>query len=69
MRERERERESYLQESLIDNIEDPFLPMMYPIFPGGTLSTDRISSSGPFPSTMSESNRTSQISAFDTRMG
>nr|ACJ83422.1 unknown [Medicago truncatula] len=46
---------SALQDSLIDIIEAPFFPIMHPIFPGGTSRTERISSSGPFPSTFSSS--------------
>lgn len=40
------EREKYLQDSLIDKMVTPFLPITRPIFPGGTSSTERISSSG-----------------------
>lgn len=36
---------SALHDSLIEKIEDPFLPTTRPIFPGGTSSTDKISSS------------------------
>ena len=44
------ERESYLQDSLIYKIEDPFLPTIRPIFSAGTVSTDNVSCSGAFPS-------------------
>jgi hypothetical protein len=36
----------YLQDSFTAIIDDPFLPMTHPIFPGGTSRTDRISTSG-----------------------
>lgn len=42
----------YLQDSFIDKIEAPLLPMTHPILPGGTSKTDRISSSGATPSTI-----------------
>lgn len=47
----------YLQESLIDMIVAPFLPITRPIFPLGTSRTERISSSGASPSTVNLSNR------------
>lgn len=50
--QREREREVYLQDSLIDKMEAPLLPITRPIFPGGTSITDRISSSGALSSTV-----------------
>lgn len=46
---------SALHDSLIDKIEDPFLPMTHPIFPGGTSSMDKISSSKVSLSTLRNS--------------
>uniref|UniRef100_A0A0A9EYN0 Uncharacterized protein n=1 Tax=Arundo donax TaxID=35708 RepID=A0A0A9EYN0_ARUDO len=37
---------STLQDSFTAFIDDPFLPITRPIFPGGTSKTDRISTSG-----------------------
>lgn len=51
----------YLQDSLIDKIVAPFFPIIHPIFPGGTSRTERISSSGPFPSAFSLSTRKKHI--------
>lgn len=42
----EREEGLYLHASLMARIDAPLLPITRPIFPGGTSSTDRISSSG-----------------------
>lgn len=41
---------NYLQDSFIDKIEAPLLPITRPIIPWGTSKTERISSSGAFPS-------------------
>ena len=49
---------NYLQDSFIDKIEDPLLPITRPIIPGGTSKTERISSSGALPSTTRLSART-----------
>lgn len=50
--------EIYLQDSFIDKIEAPRLPITHPIFPGGTSRTERISSSGTLPSTTRLSTKT-----------
>ena len=53
--------QNYLHDSLIDKIEDPFLPITHPIFPGGTLSMDKISSSKVSLSTLRNSDKTNHI--------
>lgn len=53
--------EWYLQDSFIDKMEAPLLPITRPIFPGGTSSTERISSSGASPSTIRLSARRNNI--------
>lgn len=40
------ENSTYLQDSFTDMMDDPFFPIIRPIFPGGTFNTERISLSG-----------------------